>query len=72
MQSKYCSLCKNFEGTTERDCAAFVDIPSDILLGMRRHDVKLPGQDGEFVFEPTEEGRAMLEVIRKSAREGTI
>lgn len=47
-----CFDCKHFDVETST-CAAFKNIPDDILSGVNDHSEPYPGDDG-FLFEPKE------------------
>ncbi len=51
-----CNDCKHFAHSIKGpECKAYDKIPNDILLGRVEHDKVLPGQKGNFIFEPSEE-----------------
>ena len=52
MQSTQCLDCKHYLGFKE--CAAFAEIPAEILTGEFNHTMPYPGDNG-VRFEPVEQ-----------------
>lgn len=47
-----CNTCKHFQrGVPYFHCAAFSKIPDEILEGKIKHNVVLPGQKNDIVYE---------------------
>ena len=48
-----CAFCKHRTDAGDQTCQAFpVEIPTEIVTGVVYHDSLLPGQVGNFLFEP--------------------